>query len=265
MLRYMRHPNIVSFLGACINSPASKVYLVFELVEGGITCTDLVSNHAYDPFGKSPSERRHICSVLRDVCSALSYMHTIGCVHRDVKPDNILIELLAMSRFRAKLSDFGLSHHVGQRKKAGTPRWVAPEAFQGLDTVGTPSDVFSFGRLIYYLTTGKKPLSDLTDSEVKKAASSSACPRLDWPAGVAIPESVALAQSCMSVKPQDRPFITDVLSSVSAWQASLEKQIDQGPTIDSSIEQSRVIEATLQYESSSRAIYASRQNHRLAL
>eukprot|EP00931_Biecheleriopsis_adriatica_P116030 TRINITY_DN91744_c0_g1_i1.p1 TRINITY_DN91744_c0_g1~~TRINITY_DN91744_c0_g1_i1.p1 ORF type:complete len:707 (-),score=92.52 TRINITY_DN91744_c0_g1_i1:86-1933(-) len=233
ILRFMRHPNIVSFLGASLDVTAGKVYLVFELIAGGHTLQEVVSSIDYG----SISERGQllICDVLQGVGSALCYMHAVGCLHRDIKPSNVLTELLHL-RLRAKLTDFGLSHHIGDSTTIrGTTRWMAPEAL-GLrkdeaQVLGPSADIFSYGVLIYYTVSGHRPHSEVTDSELRRLAKASSLPKLEWPATTALPGIDDLAERCMQDDPSKRPCMTQVLTDVESWCAphqSLAAKEEQG-------------------------------------
>lgn len=198
----------------------SKVQLVFELVGGGITLGSLISHQHYAPACKSPQSLISKCDTLQGPCSALSYVHSTKCVHCDIKPSNILLEMLDGLRIRAKVTDFGLSRRVGDTKRAGTLRWMAPEVARA-EAFGTPADIFSLGRVVYYIFTGKKPFSGMSEAEFRARSKSDSSAMLDWPADLAIPESRLLAQRCMRVNPLDRPSIAEVLAEVLTWQDAM--------------------------------------------
>lgn len=93
-----------------------------------------------------------------DVASALVAAHAVGIVHRDVKPGNVLIA----DDGSAKLTDFGISHAVGDitltatGMVSGTPAYLAPEVARGEDS-GYPADVFSLGSTLYAALEGNPP------------------------------------------------------------------------------------------------------------
>jgi hypothetical protein len=94
----------------------------------------------------------------REVAHGLAAAHAAGVIHRDVKPDNVVIEAV---HDRATLIDFGLAHtgRVGQaggRQAVGTPLYMAPEQVRGLP-VDARTDLFSFGVMLYRMVTGRLP------------------------------------------------------------------------------------------------------------
>ncbi|GIQ89263.1 LOW QUALITY PROTEIN: hypothetical protein KIPB_011689, partial [Kipferlia bialata] len=112
-----------------------------------------------------------IISMMTDVFHALLYMHSRGVLHRDIKPDNIMIDESG-ERPVAKLIDFGLSREVDEVEMAqtqcGSPLYMSPEIVNG-DPYDSKSDVWSIGTTFYELLTGRysvghpKGLADLFD------------------------------------------------------------------------------------------------------
>src|SRR5204863_8302423 len=131
----LEHPNIVRAIE--IDTDGSTSYLVYELVEG----MDLADKiHHQGRLSEDEAVR-----VVTQVAQALHYAHQRQVVHRDVKPDNILV----LADGRAKLTDFGLAKdHSGgspdltQHKIAlGTPHFMAPEQFADARAAGVRCDV----------------------------------------------------------------------------------------------------------------------------
>jgi serine/threonine protein kinase len=101
--------------------------------------------------------------IVRQVCDALEYAHEQGVVHRDVKPENVLID----TRGHVKVVDFGIAKLLGvpasgppltaTHQTLGTPHYTAPEALRGLE-VDHRADIYGLGVLIYELLTGQLPL-----------------------------------------------------------------------------------------------------------
>ena len=127
--------------------------------------------------------------VATQVCDALAYAHRQGVVHRDVKPQNILLDTAG----RAKISDFGISRLLEPRRDpgvtaagqlVGTPSYMAPEALAGA-APDPRMDVFSLGVLIYEMVTGRLPVGERSrlsgglDEVVSRALSPD--PRLRYP------------------------------------------------------------------------------------
>ena len=146
----LNHPNIVSIHD--IGREDEKQFFVIEFVDG-MSVRSLMETY---PEGKCD-----IQTVLRvgvDVCSALRYAHSQGVLHRDVKPENIMITQEGI----AKLMDFGLAKMLGQPSITdegiivGTVAYVAPEIALGKGA-DARSDLYSFGAVLYETVTGKPP------------------------------------------------------------------------------------------------------------
>ncbi|HEX6358710.1 protein kinase domain-containing protein [Actinophytocola sp.] len=144
----LRHGNLVGVHDLVVEG--DTVAIVMDLVRGG----DLRARLADGPL--LPSE---VARIGASVASALAAVHAAGVVHRDVKPENIL-----MDGMTPKLTDFGISRlardsEIGRSSLlAGTPQYVAPELAEGLDA--TPAaDLYSLGIVLYELCCGVTPFA----------------------------------------------------------------------------------------------------------
>ena len=146
----LNHPNVVAVFDQ--GSDDGTVFLVMEYVAGS-TLRDLVRD-------KAPLPPRRAVALLEQVLAALSAAHEAGLVHRDVKPENVLIA----PDGRIKVADFGLARAVSSTTAAtatsglliGTVSYLAPELVlnQGADA---RCDVYACGVVLYELLTGRKP------------------------------------------------------------------------------------------------------------
>ena len=142
----LNHPHILAVFD--IGESDGRQYLVTELVDGG-TLRDW-------PL-LAPRSWREIVELLVGVADALAAAHGAGIVHRDVKPENILVTTSGY----AKLADFGLAtslDNAGTRTIAGTVAYMSPEQAEG-KPADARSDIFSLGIVLYELITGRHPFS----------------------------------------------------------------------------------------------------------
>ena len=248
VLARLEHPNIAPLLDAGVSDQGAP-YLVMELIEGrriDVWCND------------QRLDLRQRVRLLLDVCAAVDYAHQALVVHRDLKPSNVLVS----ERGTAKLLDFGVAkplEHWSENDDAltrtdhrlMTPSYAAPEQVLG-EAIGTATDVYLLGSLLYELLTGRRAL-DLSSSSLATLAedvrtrepalpSRAVLEVAQLPQGLGPRRSVARALRgdldsillrALAKRPQDR------YSSVAALTADLERFLDDLPV--------RAREGTLPY------------------
>jgi tetratricopeptide (TPR) repeat protein len=144
----LRHPNIVEVYEFS-EAQDTRSYLVTELLEGP-TLRRFVEQHP-----DVPAEVAAAMGIV--LCDALACAHRQGVIHRDVKPDNLMLQGGAL-----KLTDFGIAHVVDAREMTatgqvlGSPAHMAPEQIEG-SRVDARTDVFATGTVLYALTAGRLP------------------------------------------------------------------------------------------------------------
>lgn len=154
----IRHPNVARFLDLVIGEPS---LLVTEYIEGP-TLRELL-----DREGRFAAERA--ARIARQLSSALHAVHAAGVVHRDLKPDNVVMARAEDGADCPKLIDFGLAklglprHQRLTRAGAifGTPQYMAPEQVAGRD-VDERADVYALGCVLYQMLVGHPPITDCT-------------------------------------------------------------------------------------------------------
>jgi serine/threonine-protein kinase len=125
--------------------------------------------------GPLPASR--VVHLLRQICGALVEAHGVGLVHRDVKPNNIIVCERGGLLDVAKLVDFGIvkSRGIGRQERggmdaiAGTPAFMSPEQASGEEAVDERSDIYSLGGVGYFLMTGVPPFLRATAAETMAA------------------------------------------------------------------------------------------------
>lgn len=148
LLRQLNHPNIVKMLGA--DEHDGVHYLVMEYVKGG-SLRDVLDKSAR-------FEARPAMEIALDVADALTRAHRLKILHRDIKPDNVLLAEDGTPR----LTDFGLAHMQGDANIThdgaimGTFAYMPPEVFMG-EIPDERSDIWAFGVMLYEMLIGKRP------------------------------------------------------------------------------------------------------------
>jgi serine/threonine-protein kinase len=202
--RRLDHANIVRVLD--VGSSRSRHYLVMELVRGG-------SFRRVMERGDRPDR---VLAILQDVAGALAYAHAQGVVHRDVKPENVLVTRAG----RAKVADFGLARAVDsssfttEGRLLGTAVYMSPEQAKG-ERATEASDVYSFGAMVYEAVAGKPPF--ISDSKLGflylHAEAEPERPRVLDP----FPASLGqLALACLAKDPAKRPTMAQVADALVA-------------------------------------------------
>ncbi|KAI1897734.1 hypothetical protein AGOR_G00086330 [Albula goreensis] len=170
IMRDYHHENVVDMYNSYL--VGDELWVVMEFLEGG-ALTDIVTH--------TRMNEEQIATVCLSVLRALSYLHTQGVIHRDIKSDSILLT----SDGRIKLSDFGfcaqVSKEVPKRKSlVGTPYWMAPEVISRLP-YGTEVDIWSLGIMVIEMVDGEPPYFNEPPLQAMRRIRDNLPPRLKEP------------------------------------------------------------------------------------
>jgi eukaryotic-like serine/threonine-protein kinase len=218
----MNHPCIASVFE--VGEAGARIYIAMELVEGK-SLRSLVGVRAeafgedMPPVSSRPTKGRALpveeaMRVGREIARGLGKAHETGVVHRDLKPDNVIVGADAV-----KILDFGLAKategstasteddtevRTGRGKLLGTPAYMSPEQAKG-KTVEARSDIFSFGIVLYEMVTGMRPfVGDTWQETIIAVCRGSHVPAIKRAPG--IPADLdKLIESCLAKEPEDRP------------------------------------------------------------
>lgn len=197
----LSHPHIIPI--HAVEQAGAFVYFVMAYVDGE-TLGQRVESRG--PVSASDGIR-----ILREVAWALAYAHGQGLVHRDIKPDNILIEAASG---RALVADFGIAAVTGDIPGdgvSGTPEFMSPE--QALGTgIDARSDLYSLGATAFYALSGRLPFVGKTAAEVLKRQIAASAPSLAA-TRTSVPRKLAqLVDQCLSKDPAARPANAQILA-----------------------------------------------------
>ena len=201
----LNHPNVVSIFdfGRATVSEGERLFLVMELLSG----PDLAQ--ALAGPGAMPLPR--VANILRQVLAALAEAHHLGVTHRDMKPENVLLEPRRGGADLVKVIDFGLASLRGEARLTrvgecvGTPDYMSPEQIRG-EAARPGDDLYATGVLLFRMLTGRVPFTgpDRTSVMTQHLTSRRPDPRTTAPAR-SIP--APLAEVCMraiALEPKDR-------------------------------------------------------------
>jgi hypothetical protein len=185
-LEQLAHPRIVAVHDYGI--AGTDPYYTMELLDGG------------DLYERAPVEWRQACSLARDVCSALSLLHSRRMVYRDLSPRNVR----CTNDGQAKLIDFGAVAPIGLCKHiVGTASCCAPEVFNS-QLLDARTDLYALGATLYYTLTRRMPYPVRDFKQLRDAWLQSPAPPSQWVAG--IPAALDdLVMALLQLDPAGRP------------------------------------------------------------
>ncbi len=161
ILEDIRHPGVVRVY-ECALLPDHRPYIVMDLVEGETLANRLVHAGTLAPV--------EVATLLAEICDVLASVHARGVIHRDLKPDNILLTPCDRD-FPLRVIDWGVAR-LGPMGRLtldgltpGTPIYMSPEQAMGRN-IAAPCDIYSLGVIAYELLSGHPPFDGRTLAEV---------------------------------------------------------------------------------------------------
>ncbi|MEZ4383678.1 MAG: protein kinase [Nannocystaceae bacterium] len=196
------HPNIAQVLDIG-KLDGGAVYSAMEFLHG-----QSIANIIRDEGKLSPSRATHVAT---QVCRALATAHEHGLIHRDLKPESVVLVAHEGDLDFAKVVDFGICKQVDNEGTAsspgmiiGTPDYMAPEQAAGAEA-NAASDIYALGCILFEMLTARLPFSGRNSIDVLRQKGSSAAPRADA-IDPAVPAPLAeVIAKCLARGPEDRP------------------------------------------------------------
>jgi serine/threonine-protein kinase len=207
----LSHPNVVRVYDFG-HDPDGRPFIVMEYVEGGSLAEALARDGALSPA--------RVLAVARDCCAGLAYAHAAGLVHRDLKPQNLLLD----PDCRVKIADFGIARTLDDGTSLtltgsvlGTAGYLAPEQAGG-EQVTAAADIYGLGVTLHQLATGtmpgpdaSQPLPDplrgvvarcLDPDPARRPSAEALAAMLDEPATLVAPQAEAAAAATLVAPPR---------------------------------------------------------------
>ncbi|KAL2001571.1 hypothetical protein VTN02DRAFT_1571 [Thermoascus thermophilus] len=207
-MQHLEHPNIVQYLGCERGEFSISIYL--EYISGGSVGSCLRKHGKF--------EERVVKSLTRQTLSGLAYLHDQGILHRDLKADNILLDLDGT----CKISDFGISKksdniygNDSSNSMQGSVFWMAPEVIQSQGQgYSAKVDIWSLGCVVLEMFAGRRPWSkEEAIGAIFKLGSLNQAPPIPEDVSMNIsPAALAFMYDCFTVDTFDRPTAETLLS-----------------------------------------------------
>ncbi|KAJ5493107.1 hypothetical protein N7539_001853 [Penicillium diatomitis] len=207
-MQHLEHPNIVQYLGCERGETSISIYL--EYISGGSVGSCLRKHGKF--------EESVVKSLTRQTLDGLAYLHDMGILHRDLKADNILLDLDGT----CKISDFGISKKTddiygndSSNSMQGSVFWMAPEVIQSQGQgYSAKVDIWSLGCVVLEMFAGRRPWSkEEAIGAIFKLGSLNQAPPIPDDVSMSIsPAALAFMYDCFTVNSSERPTAGTLLT-----------------------------------------------------
>ncbi|CAM6024128.1 unnamed protein product [Sphagnum balticum] len=223
LLSRMRHPNIVRFIGYTFGE--NRNVIVTELMSKDLR-SYLDEKKSASDLGSPDLSLLVVINIMLQVAQAVNFLHENGVMHRDLKANNALVNVvegggqdeqqrLSSSSVQVKLTDFGLSKFKlngseYSTRMVGTTPWMAPEMFEDGTTAEKytkSADIYSFGMMFFEVLTGEIPYSDIPRSKLLQSIHDGRRPCLPPSCPVHLCEFI---KRCWATRATDRPHFSEI-------------------------------------------------------
>ena len=212
----LSHPNVVEIYDYG-RSTEGLLYYAMEYLDG-INLGEMVAREGPVPVVRA-------LPILRQVCAGLAAAHAASLVHRDVKPENIMLCRRGEEQDIVKILDFGMVKRVDTEHSRnltrglrilGTPMYMAPERLRNPADVDTRADIYALGAVAFFMLSGKRVFDSGDDIELTSRILNDEPPRVSQVAAQPIPvELDILVQACLEKRREDRPQrVSDLIEAL---------------------------------------------------
>ncbi|KAI8990223.1 kinase-like domain-containing protein [Pilobolus umbonatus] len=206
MMKMSRHPNVVEYIASY--NTQDEIWVVMEFMD--IALSDILSLEPDDEELSISIPERLISRIVRDILRALTRIHKFNRIHRDIRSDNVLLNM----RGDVKLTDFGLSVQLSEQQPkrnsmVGTEYWMAPELIRK-ENYDTKVDIWSLGVLIMEMLHFNPPYIEHAPLKAISLIASDGLPPLDDPDRWS-DNLKDFLKLCTSMNPEERPNASTLL------------------------------------------------------
>ena len=192
----LHHPHIIQLINHFEDD--DNFFMIMPYASRGQLYTLLKQNTKFD--------QKMTSQFLREIISAVKYLHEHNIIHRDIKPENILLD----QNYRIKLCDFGWSNYCSPNEKrktfCGTREYISPEMIKKLPH-DYHVDIWSIGVLLFECLAGYPPFTGANDSEVFRRINQL---KIKWPIDFP-PLAKNLVMKILKINPEERPSLDEIL------------------------------------------------------